>query len=208
MIRVTIVDDHQLFAEGLAAALDALPDIELSGIFSDGSTFLARLPENEPDVVLLDLEMPVASGMDVLDAINALPKSIVVSMHAGPREREKAASLGASGFLSKSAPLADVAASVRAVHAGKNLFLDDATLRDQLDLYRTPTLDPGAASLTQREREVLSMMARGITSTDELSEALFISQKTVKNHLASIYSKLAIADRAQAAVEAIRLGLG
>jgi DNA-binding NarL/FixJ family response regulator len=152
--------------------------------------------------------MPEKSGLAVLDELIDSPKVVVVSMHAGTEERRRAHELGAAGFLSKSAPLTDVAAAVRAVAAGCNLFETTPTLREILDNHRDPDLDPGAASLTRREREVLSLMARGITATEELADALFISQKTVKNHLANIYFKLAISDRAQAAVEAIRLGLG
>jgi DNA-binding NarL/FixJ family response regulator len=207
MIRVTIVDDHQLFAEGLFSALDSLPDIELVAIYNDGATFLSDIPVLQTDVVLLDLEMPEATGLDVLSSAGRAIKAIVISMHSGADEQHRAKSLGASGFLSKSAPLSDVAAAVRAVDGGANLFEPATTLRDLLDEHREATLDPGAEALTQRERELLSLMAKGITATNELAESLFISHKTVKNHLASIYHKLAISDRAQAAVEAIRLGL-
>jgi DNA-binding NarL/FixJ family response regulator len=206
MIRVTIVDDHQLFADGLTSALAALPDIDVVATFGDGRAFLDEPKRPETDVLLLDLEMPRGSGLDVLRALAANTKAIVVSMHSGEQQRSKAMQLGARGFLSKETPLADVAAAVRAVHDGSLLDTDMATLREILDQYREATLDPGAASLTQRERELLGFMAHGVTATDELASALYISQKTVKNHLASIYEKLAISDRAQAAVEAIRLG--
>ena len=106
----------------------------------------------------------------------------------------------------KSTPLPDLAAAVRAVHAGENLIQAE-DLDVVLDRHRQPLLDPGAARLTDRERELLALLASGVSSTDDLADQLYISQKTVKNHLASIYEKLAITDRAQAAVEAIRLGL-
>lgn len=208
MIRVAIVDDHQLFSDGLAMALNAMPDISVAATFTDGAQFLNRMSALELDVVLLDLEMPAISGLDVLGNIVDPVKAIIVSMHNGRKERTRAKELGAAGVLSKSAPLADVAAAIRAVHDRRELPAVNPTLRELLDEYRSATLDPGAAALTQRERELLSLMARGITATDDLADALFISQKTVKNHLASIYHKLAISDRAQAAVEAIRLGLG
>jgi len=85
--------------------------------------------------------------------------------------------------------------------------MDDEQLAEVLDRHRAPQLDEGAASLTAREREILKLLASGVSATDELADQLYISQKTVKNHLANIYEKLAVADRAQAAVEAIRLGL-
>ena len=98
------------------------------------------------------------------------------------------------------------AAAIRAVWDGQNL-LDDDALDQTLDRYRQPHLDEGAAALTDREREVLKLLASGVSSTPDLANELFISPQTVKNHLASIYDKLAIVDRAQAVVEAIRLGL-
>jgi DNA-binding NarL/FixJ family response regulator len=207
MIRVAIVDDHQLFADGLATALHAIPDIAVIATFSDGSVFLSNQADIDPDVVLLDLEMPQTSGLEVLTQLSRGSRAIIVSMHAGSTERAEAHQLGAAGFLSKSAPLKDVAAAIRAVHAGANIPINPTTLREVLDLHAGPILDPGAASLTHREREVLGLLARGVTSTDELAESMYISAKTVKNHLASISDKLAISDRAQAAVEAIRLGL-
>ena len=207
MIRVAIVDDHRLFADGLTAALQAIPDIEVAATFPDGAAFLEAQARLAVDVLLLDLEMPETSGFDLLRSIPTSLAAIVVTMHATQEQRQIAFDLGAKGFLSKSTHLNDVAAAVRAVHGGSSLDLDSLTLRETLDLHRTAILDPGAASLTPRERELLSQMAHGVTATYDLAEALFISQKTVKNHLASIYEKLAISDRAQAAVEAIRLGL-
>lgn len=206
MIRVIIVDDHQLFAEGLTTGLSALPDIDVVATFDSGNEFLQSFPDLTADVLLLDLEMPEGSGLDVLKAVSDTP-ALIVSMHTGDAQRTKAQELGAKGVLSKSIPLSDVAAAVRAVHDGHSLITDATTLREILEEHQAPRLDPGAASLTQREREVLRLMAKGVTATTELADELYISQKTVKNHLASIYDKLAISDRAQAAVEAIRLGL-
>jgi DNA-binding NarL/FixJ family response regulator len=127
-------------------------------------------------------------------------------MHTGDDFRRRAEAAGAAGFMSKSTPLPDLAAAIRAVWDGKDLMADNS-LGDTLDEYRQPHLDEGAAALTKREREVLKLLASGVSSTDDLAAELFISNKTVKNHLASIYDKLAITDRAQAVVEAIRLGL-
>jgi DNA-binding NarL/FixJ family response regulator len=132
--------------------------------------------------------------------------AIVVTMHTGDDQRKKAIAAGAAGFLSKSTPLPDLAAAIRAAAAGE-MLLDQDQLAATLDRHRQPVLDEGAAALTVRERELLALLASGISSTEELAEEMFISQKTVKNHLASIYEKLAITDRAQAVVEAIRLGL-
>jgi two-component system response regulator DegU len=144
--------------------------------------------------------------MDGISALRQLPasqKSIVVSMHDTPDARKEALKAGASAFFSKGVPLLDLAAAVRAVAQGAELI--DAEL--DLTPFRAPTLDPGAAALTEREREILALLAKGVSSTEDLADRLFISQKTVKNHLASIFQKLSVADRTQAAIEAIRLGI-
>lgn len=206
MIRTVVVDDHRLFADGLASALNSLPDQWVVAIFYDGRDLVDSFDASQTDVVIVDLEMPILGGIEVLDALGSDIPIIVVSMHTGENEQRLAFDLGARAFLPKSAPLSDLAAAIRAVYAGRTLT-DSATFREILDNYTKPYLDPGAESLTNRELEILRLLASGITATDELADRLFISQKTVKNHLASIFAKLAVSDRAQAAVEAIRLGL-
>lgn len=205
-IRIIIADDHAMLRDGLAQALDSLPDIDVIATAADGRELLEVLEAATPDVILVDIEMPRLSGIGVLRKLVGAPPAIVVTMHAEDEQRRKAAAAGAAGFLSKSAPLPDLAAAIRAVDAGESV-LDADTLQETLDRHRQPHLDDGAAALTAREREVLKMLASGVSTTEDLADRLFISQKTVKNHLASIYEKLAITDRAQAVVEAIRLGL-
>lgn len=207
MIRVWIADDHTLFAQGLSRALDAVPDIRVVGVAATASELLDGITNQPAEVVITDLEMPGGGGAAVLKSLTATP-SIVVSMHADNAQREAAAKLGAAGFFSKSAPLSTISAAVRAVANGERLNATEVAETDEiLAQYSLPELDPGAASLTEREREILTHLAKGVSATDELAEILFISQKTVKNHLASIFQKLAVSDRTQAAVEAIRLGL-
>ncbi|CAN5755229.1 response regulator transcription factor [soil metagenome] len=207
MIRVWIADDHTLFAQGLSRALEGIPDIRVVGIAASGAELVDSIANQPAEVCITDLEMPGGGGGAVLAALDDTPV-IVVTMHAELAQREAATAAGAAGFFSKSAPLATIAAAIRAVDAGEVLdLLDDEATSAILDGYARAQLDPGAASLTDREREILSHLARGVSATDELAEILFISQKTVKNHLASIFQKLAVSDRTQAAVEAIRLGL-
>jgi len=206
LIDIVIADDHRLLLEGLAQALDSLPDIRVLATAADGNELVALLEEKRPDVMLVDIEMPNLGGIAALRTIPDAPPAIVVTMHTADEQRRRAAAAGAAGFLSKSTPLPDLAAAVRAVHAGEDLIRAE-DLDAVLDRHRQPLLDPGAARLTDRERELLALLASGVSSTDDLADQLYISQKTVKNHLASIYEKLAITDRAQAAVEAIRLGL-
>jgi len=206
LITVTIVDDHRLFADGLAEALNGVPDIRVVGVAYDGSDVARMLAERRPDVTIIDLEMPQVGGLDVLRSLSHQMNFIVVTMHADFEHREQAVAAGAAGFLSKSAPLVDLAAAIRAVSAGREIN-DPTTLRGILGEFAQPILDSGATLLTARERELLSLLGRGITTTDELADRLYISKKTVKNHLASIFEKLEVNDRAQAAIEAIRLGL-
>jgi len=205
-IRIVIADDHVLLLDGMHQALDSLPDMGVVATATDGRGLAHVLGQTRPDVLLVDIEMPHGTGLDVLQSLDDPPPTLVVTMHTEDRYRKRAIEAGASGFLSKATPLPELAASIRAVHDGVDLCAVD-DLAAALAPYQEATLSPGAESLTAREREILALLARGVSQTDALAEELYISHKTVKNHLASIYAKLHVSDRAQAAVEAIRLGL-
>jgi DNA-binding NarL/FixJ family response regulator len=204
MIRLMIADDHQLFADGLGEALSMLPDIRVVGVVGTGQELLEKLRSQPAEVLLVDLEMPGLDGLGALSKLPTTQRAIVVTMHDSEATRSAAQRMGARGLLSKGTPLGDLAAGIRAVHAGESLF---EISKQTLDSYREPVLDPGAAALTEREKEILQLLAKGISSTEDLADRLFISQKTVKNHLASVFQKLSVADRTQAAIEAIRLGI-
>lgn len=207
MIRVAVADDHQLFAEGIRDALSRVPDLRVVGVAEGADELRALLADQPAEVLMVDLEMPGGGGESVLASGPDTP-ILIVSMHVTPEVRARLLEAGAAGVLSKSTRLTDLAAAIRAAHSGYRLDGTEAEDRSILDDHQAPQLDPGAASLTDRERELLTYLARGVSSTEELADELFISQKTVKNHLASIFQKLSVADRTQAAVEAIRLGLG
>jgi DNA-binding NarL/FixJ family response regulator len=206
MIRIAIADDHVLLLEGLREALDGLPDIVVSATATTGKELLEAVATSEVDVMLVDIEMPEMTGIAALREMSDPPPAIIVTMHIGAEERRRAEAAGAAGFVSKSTPLPDLAAAIRAVHAGETL-MDPATAEETLDRHRQPDLGERGSALTARERELLQYLASGSTTTGDLADRMYISQKTVKNHLASIYDKLGVADRAQAAMEAIRLGL-
>ncbi|MCZ7533001.1 MAG: response regulator transcription factor [Acidimicrobiia bacterium] len=206
VIRIVIADDHQILLDGLTQALDSIPDLNVVGSISDGSQIASAVGTYTPDVLLVDVEMPGTSGISAISQIKTLPPTLVVTMHAADEYGNAAREAGAVGFLSKSTPLPELAAAIRAVADGKNLF-ESEDVDPVLDAYRLPTLSTAADSITDREREVLRCLVRGISRTEDLAEELFISQKTVKNHLASIYEKLSVNDRAQAVVEAMKLGL-
>ncbi len=206
-IRIIIADDHVLVLDGMRQALNALPDISVIGIATSGQELVRTLEEAHPDVLLVDIEMPHGTGIAVLHSLDNPPPTLVVTMHADDDHRRQAQTAGAMGFLSKSSPLRDLAAAIRAVNDGVDL-LSEPDLARALEPFFQIRLSPDAASLTARERELLGLMSRGITHTSELAEEMFISQKTVKNHLSNIYEKLHVSDRTQAVVEALRLGIG
>jgi DNA-binding NarL/FixJ family response regulator len=206
VIKVIIADDHQILLDGLTQALDSIPDIRVVASVTDGSDLAPAVAMYSPNVLLVDVEMPGSSGLSAISHIKQLPSTLIVTMHTAQEYGAAAQEAGAVGFLSKSTPLPELAAAIRAVAAGHNLF-EVADIALLLDGYRSPTLSSAADSITDREREVLRCLLRGISRTEDLAEELFISQKTVKNHLASIYEKLGVNDRAQAVVESIKLGL-
>jgi len=208
MIRVMIADDHKLFAEGLSQALDSLPDTRVVGVVDSGPALDEALMSQPAEVSIVDIEMPGGDGIEAIDKLGRRTKAIVVSMYASDEQRARAETAGAKGFFSKGVPLTTLAAAIRAVADGKVLIeLEDHERDEVLERYSEAQLDPGAASLTEREKEILRLLAVGVSATDELADRLYISQKTVKNHLASIFQKLAVSDRTQAAIEAIRLGI-
>lgn len=205
-IRVVIADDHQMMLDGLRTGLNSLPDIEVVDTVTDGSQLGSAVKVYGPDVLLVDVEMPGISGLAAIAAIDPLPPTLIVTMHTADEYARAAKEAGAVGFLSKGLPLPDLAAAIRAVHNGE-ILLDSSEAGEIIDRYRTPQLTRRAESVTERERDVLHCLVRGISNTDDIADELFISRKTVKNHLASIYEKLGVNDRAQAVVEAMKLGL-
>jgi two-component system, NarL family, response regulator DegU len=204
MIFLAVADDHELFAEGVRNALHTQPDFTVSVVVSNGDDLLTALETSRVDVALIDYEMP-GGGESLVTALSGRVKTIVVTMF--PEAEERLAAAGAHVVLSKSTPLMTLAAAIRATQRGITIPASGPSRDELLAGYTQPELDPGARALTDREIELLRVLARGVSSTEELAETLFISQKTVKNHLASIFSKLAVSDRTQAAIEAIRLGI-
>ncbi len=205
-IRIAVADDHALFAEGLANAINVQPDMRVVHISCSGSELQRNLASQPADVTLLDWEMPDGGTPAVLQ-IASRTKALVVTMFAGPEVDQKAIEAGAMGVLSKSIPLDQLTAAVRAAYSNHPIPDDPIARAALLKSFSKPELDPGAASLTERELELLRLLARGITATEDLANEMYISHKTVKNHLASIFQKLSVSDRTQAAIEAIRLGI-
>jgi two-component system NarL family response regulator len=212
-IRVLIADDHALFRRGLEMVLDEEPDIELVGQASDGAEAVARAGEALPDVVLMDIRMPKTSGIEAARAMKeAAPSAKIVMLTISDEEEDlfEAIRSGASGYLLKDIPLDEVAGAVRAVYGGQSLInpsmagkllTEFATLaRDQEE--ERPQQVP-APKLTDREMEVLKLVARGMNNRD-IAKELFISENTVKNHVRNILEKLQIHSRMEAVMIAVR----
>ena len=205
--RVLLVDDHQLLRQAVRRALE---DAGMSVVAEagDGSEAVRLAADVKPDVVVMDVSMPVLDGVEATRRIHATQPDlpiVVLTMHGEESQRREALGAGATGFLTKDVSMQDV---VRTVHqaAGGDVALSPELASTILDELRTRNSAPNASPLTPREEEVLQLIADGL-STTEVAERLFISGKTVKNHLASIYEKLDARDRTQAVLAAVRIGI-
>jgi len=206
-IRVVVADDHPIVREGLRRFLDSRDGIEVVGEAADGEQAVARAARLRPDVVLLDLVMPVLDGLGAIERILARDpdaRILVLTSFAGEDQVLPALRAGAAGYLLKDADPAEVERAVRAVAAGESP-LDPAVAGRVLRAVR-PGSDPVAA-LTPREREVLGLLARGLTNR-QIARELVVAEKTVKTHVSAVLAKLGVADRTQAALLAVREGLG
>jgi two-component system NarL family response regulator len=212
-IRVLIVDDHALFRRGLEMVLDEEDDIDLVGQACDGAEAREKASEFLPDVVLMDIRMPRSGGIDACRAMKeAAPSTKIVMLTISDEEADlfEAIRAGASGYLLKDIPLDEVAGSVRAVHEGQSLIspamagkllTEFATLARRPEEERVQQVPP--PKLTDREMEVLKLVARGMNNRD-IARELFISENTVKNHVRNILEKLQIHSRMEAVMIALR----
>ena len=212
MIRVLVADDQALVSAGFAAILDAQDDIEVVAEAADGLEAVERAQRLRPDVALLDVRMPRLDGIEAARRIVAsdLPTRVLILTTFDLDEYLYGAlKAGASGFLLKDVPLPQLIAGVRAVAAGEALLAPTATRRLIERFARLPMPGEAAerlAELSAREREVLELVARGLTNA-EIAAALHLSPATVKSHVANLLFKLHLRDRVQAVVLAYECGL-
>jgi DNA-binding NarL/FixJ family response regulator len=211
-LGVLLVDDQELMRMGLRMVLDAQEDIAVVGEAGDGAAGVAAAERLRPDVVLMDVRMPVLDGVEATRRITAAGAARVLVMTTFDLDEYVLAALrgGASGFLLKDAPPAELVAGIRAVAAGDAVVSPRVTRR-LLDRFLVPggapATDPAVLdALTEREREVLVLVARG-RSNAEIAGGLHLSPATVKSHVGRLLTKLDLRDRVQAVVLAYETGL-
>ncbi|WP_028062805.1 response regulator transcription factor [Solirubrobacter soli] len=206
--RVLIADDHPLFREGLARAVSQRPEFELVAEAKDGREALERIRELEPDVAVLDLRMPGLEGIDVVKALvrDGVPtRTLILSAASDSAVVYAVVAAGAAGYWSKDADRDTICGAIAAVARGDRV-LDPALQAGVFTEIHAREVDADRPVLTDREHEILQLIADGL-SAPAIGERLFLSTATVKTHLAHVYEKLAVSDRAAAVAEAMRRGL-
>ncbi|MGW7197686.1 response regulator [Streptomyces chryseus] len=207
-IRVLLVDDHQVVRRGLRTFLEVQDDIEVVGEAADGAEGVARAEELRPDVVLMDIKMPGTDGIDALRKLRELAnpaRVLIVTSFTEQRTVVPALRAGASGYVYKDVDPDALAGAIRSVHAGHVLLQPEVA--GALLAQEDGNGGTGRGStLTEREREVLTLIADG-RSNREIARALVLSEKTVKTHVSNILMKLDVSDRTQAALWAVRHGI-
>ena len=204
-IRVLVVDDHPVVRQGLRSFLASREGIDVVGEAADGNAAVVEADRLRPDVVLLDLSMPGGGGLDAIGRIRAFgPAVLVLTSFSGDDQVLPAVRAGASGYLLKDVPVAELEAAIRALHAGGS-WLDRSVAGTVMGEVARPQAPSGPDLLTPRDREVLGLLGEGL-SNRQLAERLYVAEKTVKTHVSAVLSKLGLADRTQAALYAVRHG--
>ncbi|MEU6245581.1 MULTISPECIES: response regulator transcription factor [unclassified Streptomyces] len=210
-VTVLLVDDEPLVRAGLRAVLDAQPDIEVVGEAADGAAVIPLVRQLRPDVVAMDVRMPLLDGIEatraVLRTVTDPPKIVVVTTFEEDEYVYEALRAGADGFLLKRARPEEIAHAIRLVAAGDSLLFP-ASVRQLAARYggERAASDPlSAARLTEREAEVLRLMARGLTNA-EIAARLVVGAETVKSHVSAVLAKLGARDRTQAVIAAYESG--
>ena len=209
-IRVALADDQPLVRAGLRMILETEPDLEVVGEGADGAAVVALCADLRPDVVLMDVRMPVMDGIEAtrrVTAVNDPPRVLVLTTFDLDEVVYDALRAGASGFLLKDAPEDRLTTAIRVVADGGSLFAPSVTRR-LIEEFAKREQRPAASveGLTERETEVLRCLARGRSNT-EIAAELYITENTVKTHVARLLMKLGLRDRVQAVVLAYETGL-
>ena len=210
-IRILIADDHTLFRDGLQALFASRSDVTVAGQAATGAEAIALAEQHQPDVILMDIQMPDLNGIEATRRIVRTSPHIgviIVTMFEDNDSVFAAMRAGARGYLLKGADQEEMLRTIRAVARGEALF-GPAIATRLMHFFASPTAaQPGLfPELTDREREVLELIARGHSNSD-IARELTIALKTVRNHVSNIFSKLQVVDRAQAIIRAREAGLG
>ncbi len=212
-IRVLIADDQELVRAGFAAILDKQPDIDVVGEAHNGRAAFELAGQLRPDVILMDVRMPLVDGIEATRRLAELPdppRVLMLTVFDVSEYVYDAMKAGASGFLLKDVPREELANAVRTVARGDALLAPAITRRLIEDFVRRPppgsALPPELAALTARELEVLTLMARGRANA-EIADELFVTEATVKTHVTRVLQKLGVRDRVQAVIAAYETGL-
>lgn len=208
-IRVVVADDQRLFADGISQLISAQPDLEVVATANDGAEAVRLCREKEPDVVLMDITMPVMDGITATRKIRDLLPGVgvlILTVLADDYNVFRGIKAGAQGYLLKDCSPEDLARAIRAVHAG-DIILSPSIARHMLPIFEGPESNREVAPpLTKRELQVIKALAQG-KSNKQIARTLGIAEKTVRNHASNIYKKLHIFDRTQAVLYAFREGL-
>src|SRR6266498_5101307 len=213
MIRVLICDDQDVVLEGLQTILKSAPEIEVVAVAHDGAEALEKIPQAHPDVILMDLKMPEMNGIQATREIrNRFPDVgvLVLTTYDADEWVFDAIRSGAAGYLLKDTPREGLIAAVKGTMSGRThvdpqvagKLFTQVQLNAPISSYQEVL-----GELSERERDVLNLLARGL-SNSEIAGRLFLSEGTVRNYVSSIFSKLGVSDRTQAAILALRAGLG
>ncbi|MBN9240682.1 MAG: DNA-binding response regulator [Micrococcales bacterium 70-64] len=209
MIRVGLVDDQALFRAGIRMLVSSQPDLEFVGEAGDGAAGVAMAAEARPDVILMDIRMPVMDGIEATKLIVAAGRSKVLVLTTFDLDEAAARAIrgGASGFILKDADPELLLASIRAVHSGSSVIAASATRELFEHFGQQATVEPVEfEALTAREKEIFLLAARGLSNA-EIAKQEFLSEATVKTHISRILAKLDLRDRVQLVVYAYENGL-
>ena len=211
---MVVVEDHPIFRDGVVQCLDAEPDFAVVGTWATGAIDAVQLTELAPDLVLMDIELPDASGIETTRRLRAaMPglRVVMLTAFADPDLLFAAMQAGAVGYLLKHTAVAELVATIRRIIAGERVLTPDLASRALRELRSRervpdPAPPPGLAQLSAREEEVLKLLATGETNR-QIARRLYVSEETIKSHVAAIFRKLEVSDRTRAAVLAVRAGL-